>query len=91
MFYLIIAILIGLYYFFMAPKTVKNTLNIIGVVGLIALFIVLAGMSFVEIIHLPIEVFLGIGMIIIGYRAFRDVMALSAVPVVKSNSKRQRL
>ncbi|MDU6445190.1 MAG: DUF3165 family protein, partial [Streptococcus sp.] len=36
MFYLIVAILIVSYYFFMAPKTIRSTLNMIGMVGAVA-------------------------------------------------------
>jgi len=61
MFYLIIAILIVSYYIFMAPKTSGNTLGMIGFVGLIALLLVLAGMSFIKIMQSPPEIFLEIG------------------------------
>ncbi|MBF7094575.1 DUF3165 family protein [Streptococcus sp. HF-1907] len=76
MFYLIIAILIALYYIFMAPKSVQSTLNAIGVVGLIALLVVLSVMSFIKIIALPGEVFVGVIMIVIGSLAMRDVLRL---------------
>ena len=46
MFYLIVAILIVSYYFFMAPTSIRNTLNTIGLVGAMALLIVLAFSSF---------------------------------------------
>ncbi len=49
MFYLIVAILIVSYYFFMAPTSIRNTLNTIGLVGAMALLIVLAFMSYVPL------------------------------------------
>ena len=45
MFYAIIAILLLMYYIFIAPKTIKNTMNMISVVGIIAFLMVLAGMT----------------------------------------------
>ena len=72
MFYLIIAILIVSYYIFMAPKTIRNTLGMIGFVGLIALLLVLAGMSFIKIMQSP-EIFLALAMVALGFFALRDV------------------
>lgn len=76
MFYLIIAILIVSYYFFMAPKTVRNTLNMIAMVAAVALLIVLAGMSFIKIMQSPPEFFVSIGMITLGFLALRDIVRL---------------
>lgn len=87
MFYLIIAILIISYYFFMAPKTVRSTLNMIGMVGAVALLLVLACMSFIKIMQSPPEIFVGIGMIGLGFFAIRDVFRL---PTRKTNSGRNR-
>lgn len=74
MFYLIVALLIALYYFFMAPKTVRNTLNAI---GLVALLLVLAVMSFIKILQLPGELYIGLIMIPLGYTAFKETLNLS--------------
>ena len=80
MFYLIVAILLVLYYLFMAPKTVQNTLNAIGIVGAVALLLVLAGMSFIKILQSPPEIFIALGMIVLGYYAIRDVLRMPARP-----------
>ena len=80
MFYAIIAILLLMYYIFIAPKTIKNTMNMISVVGIIAFLMVLAGMTFIRIIQSPPEIFIGIGMIIVGYYAFKDVLHLRTRP-----------
>ncbi|EHJ56989.1 hypothetical protein HMPREF9318_01397 [Streptococcus urinalis FB127-CNA-2] len=77
MFYLIIAILIVSYYFFLAPKTVRNTLNMIGLVAIVALLIVLAGMSFIKLIQSPPELFIGLAMIVLTYFAIKDILTLS--------------
>ena len=80
MFYAIIAILLLMYYIFIAPKTIKNTMNRISVVGIIAFLMVLAGMTFIRIIQSPPEIFIGIGMIIVGYYALKDVLHLRTRP-----------
>ena len=85
MFYLIIAILIVSYYIFMAPKTIRNTLGMIGFVGLIALLLVLAGMSFIKIMQSPPEIFLALAMVALGFFALRDVYRLP----VKKNDEEQ--
>jgi NADH:ubiquinone oxidoreductase subunit 6 (subunit J) len=76
MFYLIVATLIVSYYFFMAPKTIRSTLNMIGIVGAVALLLVLAAMSFVKIMQSPPEIFLGLAMVALGFFAIRDVYRL---------------
>lgn len=80
MFYAIIAILLLMYYIFIAPKTIKNTMNMISVVGIIAFLMVLAGMTFIRIIQSPPEIFIGIGMIIVGYYSLKDVLHLRTRP-----------
>ena len=80
MFYAIIAILLLMYYIFIAPKTIKNTMNMISVVGIIAFLMVLAGMTFIRIIQSPPEIFIGIGLIIVGYYALKDVLHLRTRP-----------
>lgn len=80
MFYLIIAVLLVLYYFFMASESVKNTLGIIGKVGLISLVLVLAGMGFMALLHAPAEFYVGLVMVLIALLALRDVLGLSVLP-----------
>ena len=80
MFYAIIAILLLMYYIFIATKTIKNTMNLISVVGIIAFLMVLAGMTFIRIRQSPPEIFIGIGMIIVGYYALKDVLHLRTRP-----------
>lgn len=76
MFYLIIAILILSYYFFMAPKSVRNTLSMIGLVAMVAFLIVLAGMSVLKILQSPPEVFIVLAMIALAYFSFKDILNL---------------
>ncbi|MFC5630378.1 MULTISPECIES: DUF3165 family protein [Streptococcus] len=77
MFYFIVAVLIILYYFFRAPKTIKNTLSMILLVGLLALLIVLAGMTFMKILQSPPELFIVLGMLGLAYLTLRDIKNLS--------------
>ncbi|AXQ78206.1 DUF3165 family protein [Streptococcus chenjunshii] len=77
MFYLIIAILVVLYYFFMAPKTIRNTLNMIGLAASVVLLLTLAVMSFIKIIQFPPEIFVTIGMVLLAYFAFKDIWNLA--------------
>ncbi|MGT2924554.1 DUF3165 family protein [Streptococcus caviae] len=85
MFYAIIAILLLMYYIFIAPKTVKNTMNMISVVAVVAFLMVLAGMTFIRIMQSPPEIFVGIGMIAVGYCALKDVLQLTVRPKNKKN------
>ena len=55
-------------------------MNMISVVGIIAFLMVLAGMTFIRIIQSPPEIFIGIGMIIVGYYALKDVLHLRTRP-----------
>lgn len=85
MFYVIVAVLIVSYYFFMAPKTIRNTLNMIGMVGAVALFLVLAAMSFVKMMQSPPEIFLGLAMVTLGFFAIRDVYRLPSKETEKTH------
>lgn len=78
MFYLLVVLGIILYYFFMAPKTIKSTINSIVLVALMALLLLLAGMSFMKLIHSPREIYIITIMIGVGVLAIRDVTRLSS-------------
>ncbi|MGT2930319.1 DUF3165 family protein [Streptococcus dentasini] len=80
MFYFIVAILIAIYYFFAAPKTVKNTMNMISTMGIVAVLLVMSILGFVKLIQSPPEVFVGIAMIGVAYFSLRDVIRLSPRP-----------
>ncbi len=60
----------------MAPASVKNTLSMIGLVALVALLMVLAGMSIVRIMNTPPEFFLGLAMISLAYFALKDIIRM---------------
>ncbi|EHI75205.1 DUF3165 family protein [Streptococcus tangpeifui] len=80
MFYLFVAILIAIYYFFAAPKTVKNTMNMISTMGIVAVLIVMSILGFVKLIQSPPEVFVALAMVGLAYFSLRDVVGLSTRP-----------
>ncbi|MGV3027539.1 DUF3165 family protein [Streptococcus hyovaginalis] len=82
MFYLLLLVALVLYYIFMAPKTIRNTINSIGLMIIMALLLILAGMSFMKLISSPGEVYVIIIMLLVGYLSLRDVLRLSARPSV---------
>lgn len=86
MFYLLVILGIILYYFFMAPKTIKSTINSIVLVALVALLLLLAGMSFMKLFQSPPEIYIIIFMIGVGVLAIRDVIRLSSKPIVSKKS-----
>lgn len=61
----------------MAPKSVRNTLTMIGLVALVALLIVLAGMSVLKILQTPPEIFIVLAMIALAYFSIKDILNLS--------------
>ena len=77
MFYAIIALLILLYYFFRAPKSLKNTLNAIFLVAAVVILGVLAVLSFQKILSLSAEIYVAVGMIVTGFLTIRDILNLS--------------
>lgn len=60
----------------MAPKSVRNTLTMIGLVALVALLIFLAGMSVLKILQTPPEIFIVIAMIALAYFSIKDILNL---------------
>lgn len=78
MFYLLVLLGLVLYYFFMAPKTIKSTINSIVLVAFLALLLILTGMSFMKLIQSPREVYIIMIMAVIGFLAIRDMTRLSA-------------
>ncbi|MFU2163719.1 DUF3165 family protein [Streptococcus pluranimalium] len=83
MFYLLVLLAIVLYYFLMAPKTIRSTLNSIGLMLLIALLAFLSIIGVINLIKAPSDVHIIVAMSVLGFWAFRDVIRLS----VRSRSK----
>lgn len=79
MFYLIVAVLIASYYFFIAPNTVKSTMNLLLVIALLALLLLLAILSIIRFFSLPGEFFVTVGMVILSYFTLKDLFGLSTL------------
>ena len=79
MFYLIVAILIASFYFFIAPKSVKNTMNLLFVMATLALLLLLAVLSIRKFFSLPGEFFVTMGMLVLSYFTLKDFFSLSEV------------
>lgn len=77
MFYLIVAVLIASYYFFIAPNSVKSTMNLLLVIALLALLLLLAILSIIKFFSLPGEFFVTIGMGVLTYFTLKDLFGLS--------------
>ena len=71
MFYLIVAILIASFYFFIAPKSVKNTMNLLFVMATLAV------LSIIKFFSLPGEFFVTVGMLVLSYFTLKDFFAMS--------------
>ena len=77
MVYLIIGILLLLLYIFATPKSIKGTVNVVILVfGLVALLILLM-LSALQILQLPAEIFITLGMLALAYFSLRDISLMS--------------
>ncbi|HFI0646321.1 TPA: DUF3165 family protein [Streptococcus suis] len=83
MFYLILAILLVLFYIFVAPKNVKGTINLILAVFLLVVLVIALILGFLKIMQFSTNFWLGLIMIFIGVWAMRDIYNLDSSP--KSN------
>ncbi|HEL2058355.1 TPA: DUF3165 family protein [Streptococcus suis] len=76
MFYLIIAIILVLFYLFVAPNNIKGTMNVVIAVFLIVILFAALLLGFLKIMEVSLEVWLGIAMVIVGLFAMRDIYHL---------------
>ena len=77
MVYLIIGMLLLLLYIFATPQSIKGTVNVVILVfGLVALLILLM-LSALQILQLPAEIFITLGMLALAYFSFRDISLMS--------------
>ncbi|HEM6339453.1 TPA: DUF3165 family protein [Streptococcus suis] len=73
MFYLILAIMLALFYIFVAPKYVKGTINIILAVFVLVLLSIALVFGFLKIMQLSTEVWVGMVIVLIGLWALWDI------------------
>ena len=73
MFYLILAIMLLLFYIFAAPRNIKGTMNLVASVFLLVGLVIVLLLGFLRVVQSPPEIWLCIGMIIVGGWAMRDI------------------
>ncbi|HEM6089104.1 TPA: DUF3165 family protein [Streptococcus suis] len=76
MFYLILAIMLVLFYIFVAPKNVRGTINIILAVFVLVLLSIALVFGFLKIMQLSTEVWVGMVIVLIGLWALWDIRYL---------------
>ncbi|HFI2473358.1 TPA: DUF3165 family protein [Streptococcus suis] len=80
MFYLILAILLVLFYIFVAPKNVKGTINLILAVFLLVVLVIALILGFLKIMQFSTNFWVGLVMVLIGIWAMRDIHYLDSSP-----------
>ncbi|BDD38223.1 MULTISPECIES: DUF3165 family protein [Streptococcus] len=80
MFYLILAIMLVLFYVFVAPRNVRGTMNLIAAVFLLVALATALILGFLKIMQFPREVWVSLILIIIGFWAMRDIYYLDREP-----------
>lgn len=76
MFYLIIGVLILLYYIFAVPDSIKGTVNVLISIFLLVVLLILLVLGVFRIFQLPTEYFIGAGMLVLGWFAYKDVNSM---------------
>ena len=84
MFYLILAIMLVLFYIFIAPRNIKGTMNLIASVFLLVALAIALVLGFLRIMQFPKEIWVGLLMILIGFWAMRDIYYLDKVQIQKN-------
>lgn len=83
-FYGIILVLLVLYYLVMAPKTIRNTLKMIGLMAVLAALMVFVGWGVINLFRSPPQIYIILVMTVLGLLCFKDVCYLSQRPLPKS-------
>lgn len=73
MFYLILAIMLLLFYIFAAPRNIKGTMNLVASVFLLVGLVIVLLLGFLRVVQSPPEIWLCMGMVIVGGWAMRDI------------------
>ncbi|MER0122601.1 DUF3165 family protein [Streptococcus sp. ZJ93] len=91
MFYLIVAIMLVLFYLFAAPSNIKGTMNVVGAVFLVVGLLITLLLGFLQVLQSPPEMWLVIGMVVIGLWAMRDIYLLDKTEkIVRTKRKPYR-
>lgn len=73
MFYLILAILLVLFYIFVAPRHIKGTINVIIAVFLLVGLLIALMLGFLKIMQFPTNVWIGLIVVLVGIWAIVDL------------------
>ncbi|MDG3131545.1 DUF3165 family protein [Streptococcus suis] len=73
MFYLILAILLVLFYIFVAPRHIKGTINVIIAVFLLVGLLVALMLGFLKIMQFSTSVWIGLIVVLVGIWAMVDI------------------
>ncbi|MGT2716091.1 DUF3165 family protein [Streptococcus respiraculi] len=76
MFYLIVAIMLVLFYIFAAPSNIKGTMNVVAAVFIVVGLLIALLLGFLKVLQSPPEMWLVIGMVVVGLWAMRDIYFL---------------
>lgn len=90
MFYLIIAIILVLFYIFMAPNNVKGTMNLVASVFLLVILVITLFLGLLKVVQSPPEIWLGIIMSIVGLWAMRDIYLMDKKGIKQSKQDKQK-
>ncbi|HEL2383177.1 TPA: DUF3165 family protein [Streptococcus suis] len=87
MFYLILAIMLALFYIFVAPKYVKGTINLIVAVFVFVLLSIALVLGFLKMMQSPSELWIGLLMILLGAWALFDIHRMDQFSKKKNINK----
>lgn len=76
MFYLIMGIMLVLFYIFMAPQTIKGTLNLVAAVFLLVALVVVLLLGVTKLVEAPMDLWLILVMVLVGLWSMYDLYHL---------------
>ncbi|MBF0787383.1 MULTISPECIES: DUF3165 family protein [unclassified Streptococcus] len=89
MFYLIVAIMLVLFYIFVAPSNIKGTMNVVAAVFIVVGLLIALLLAFLKILQSPPEMWLVIGLIVVGLWAMRDIHFLDKSEKIQRAPRRR--
>lgn len=89
MFYLILAIMLVLFYIFVAPSNIKGTMNVVAAVFVVVGLLITLLLGFLRILQSPPEMWLVAGMVMVGLWAMRDIYFLDKAEKIHVTSRRR--
>lgn len=89
MFYLILAIMLVLFYIFVAPSNIKGTMNVVAAVFVVVGLLITLLLGFLRILQSPPEMWLVAGMVMVGLWAMRDIYFLDKAEKAHVTSRRR--